>query len=215
MDRDGSTIAANPNPLSHSNGSTTRLLNVQLHVVPLPSPPPLTNAPPTNQNPDSHLPTDELGMPESILFTPASSNLISQERVVGSDDSRPSNTPISFNLTMRIGNGDSSVRVSNSESDNLCLLDISSPQTLRVSSIVKELAERIARGEVPTHWFHKLLLLDHVDHVQQKMLKCLDEVDQQIEGTCTCMCNCKSTCTFTSYLYIYSTCTLFVNLIMV
>ena len=55
-------------------------------------------------------------------------------------------------------------------------------QTTRVSSVVKGLSEKIVKGEGSTQWLYRILLLDHIDLVQQKMVKCLDEVDQQIEG---------------------------------
>ncbi len=61
-------------------------------------------------------------------------------------------------------------------------IDMSTQQTVRVSTVVKELSVKICNGDTSTHWFHKILLLDHIDHVHQKMLKCLDEIDLQMEG---------------------------------
>ena len=57
-----------------------------------------------------------------------------------------------------------------------------SSQAAHVSRVVRDLANRIFEGAGSVQWFHKLLLLDHIEHVQQRMLKCLDEIDEQTKG---------------------------------
>ena len=93
----------------------------------------------------------------------------------------PVGSPSRLHIALRLNQSDSTPS-DNSADSLLNKLDFSSPQTARVSTVVKELSERISKGDSSTHWFHKILLLDHIDHVHQKMLKCLDEIDLQMEG---------------------------------
>ena len=110
---------------------------------------------------------------ETITTTSASKNgVLSSALMSSSTGSSDLSSPLAV-----------SIKLDESENQHLQVYGVvlSSPKARRVSSVVKELSERITKGDAGT-WFHKLLLLDHIDLVQQKIVKWIHDVDEQIEG---------------------------------
>ena len=126
----------------------------------------------------------------AVISRPGSLDTVSSNNETTTTTSASKNGVLSSTLmSTSTGSSDLSpplaVSIKLDESENQYLqvygVVLSTPKARRVSSVVKELSERITKGEAGT-WFHKLLLLDHIDQVQQKIVKWIHDVDEQIEG---------------------------------
>lgn len=58
----------------------------------------------------------------------------------------------------------------------------SSSRDVELMNAIRQAAESVTEGEGGNKWLQRLLLVQHVDQVQQKIVLWMDEIDKQIEG---------------------------------
>lgn len=59
---------------------------------------------------------------------------------------------------------------------------------------VKDFAEAFVHGDT-TNWFQRMLLLDHIENVQDEIANWMEKMEKQLDGVCTCMHYVWFTCT--------------------
>lgn len=57
-----------------------------------------------------------------------------------------------------------------------------SSRDIELAAAVRQTAKSVAEGDTGNLWLQRVLLVQHIDQVQHKILYWMDEIDKRIEG---------------------------------